>query len=60
DWVRARGMAMYQMAIMGASAVGAALWGQVAALGGLRTSLLCAAASGAAAMLLAHRFHTPR
>ena len=30
DWVRARGMSMYQMAIMGASALGAALWGQVA------------------------------
>ena len=30
DWVRARGMSMYQMAIMGASAFGAALWGQVA------------------------------
>lgn len=60
DWVRARGMAMYQMAIMGASAAGAALWGLVAALGGLRTSLLCAAASGAAAMLLAHRFRTHR
>ncbi|GJI86922.1 MFS transporter [Duganella hordei] len=60
DWVRARGMAMYQMAIMGASAAGAALWGQVAALGGLRTSLLCAAASGAVAMQLAHRFRTPR
>ena len=30
DWVRARGMSIYQMAIMGASALGAALWGQVA------------------------------
>jgi hypothetical protein len=30
DWVRARGMSMYQMAIMGASAAGAAMWGQVA------------------------------
>jgi hypothetical protein len=30
DWVRARGMSMYQMAIMGASAAGAAIWGQVA------------------------------
>src|SRR3990167_1362327 len=32
DWVRARGMSMYKMAIMGASALGAALWGQVATL----------------------------
>src|SRR5471032_861153 len=60
DWVRARGMAMYQMAIMGASASGAALWGQVAALGGLKTSLVCAAVSGAAAMLLAHRLRAER
>ena len=33
NWVRARGMASYQMAIMGSSALGAALWGQVATLG---------------------------
>ena len=55
DWVRARGMSMYQMAIMGASAAGAALWGQVAALGSVRTSLIAAALAGVAAMLLAHR-----
>ncbi|GKT22936.1 hypothetical protein AVHM3334_10020 [Acidovorax sp. SUPP3334] len=30
NWVRARGMSIYQMAIMGATAAGAALWGQVA------------------------------
>jgi hypothetical protein len=30
DWVRARGMSIYQMALMGSSAAGAALWGQVA------------------------------
>lgn len=53
DWVRARGMSMYQMAIMGASAAGAALWGQVATLSTLSTGLLIAAASGTAAMLLA-------
>uniref|UniRef100_UPI00286B08B6 MFS transporter n=1 Tax=Polaromonas sp. TaxID=1869339 RepID=UPI00286B08B6 len=46
DWVRARGMSMYQMAIMGASALGAALWGQVATVGGLQTCLLVAALSG--------------
>ena len=43
DWVRARGMSMYQMAIMGASALGAALWGQVATLTSVQTSLLVAA-----------------
>jgi len=30
DWVRARGMSIYQMALMGGSAAGAVLWGQVA------------------------------
>ena len=30
DWVRARGMSIYQMALMGGTAAGALLWGQVA------------------------------
>jgi MFS family permease len=30
DWVRARGMAIYQMALMGGAATGSLLWGQVA------------------------------
>lgn len=30
DWVRARGMSIYQMAIMGSTAGGAFLWGQIA------------------------------
>lgn len=55
DWVRARGMSMYQMAIMGASALGAALWGQVATLTSVQTGLLVAALSGSVAMLLAQR-----
>ena len=53
DWVRARGMSMYQMAIMGASALGAALWGQVATVTDVPTSLLVAAVSGTVSMLLA-------
>ncbi len=56
DWVRARGMSMYQMAIMGASALGAALWGQVATLTGIATGLLVAAVSGSVTMLLAQHF----
>lgn len=55
DWVRARGMSMYQMAIMGASASGAAIWGQVATLTTVQTSLLTAAATGFLVMLLAIR-----
>jgi MFS family permease len=56
DWVRARGMAIYQMAIMGASALGAGLWGQVAALSSVSTSLVVAAICGAVAMWLAQKF----
>ena len=55
DWVRARGMSIYQMAIMGASALGAALWGQVATMSSVQTSLLVAAATGVITMLGAHR-----
>ncbi|MGH8805835.1 MAG: MFS transporter, partial [Polaromonas sp.] len=56
DWVRARGMSMYQMAIMGASALGAALWGQVATLTSVQAGLLVAALSGSVSMLLAQRW----
>jgi MFS family permease len=45
DAMRARGMAMYQMAIMGASAAGAALWGQIATWTHVGWSLSLAALS---------------
>jgi MFS family permease len=60
DWVRARGMSMYQMAIMGASALGAALWGQVATLATVQISLCLGAASGIATMIVAQRLVTDR
>ncbi len=53
DWVRARGMSMYQMAIMGAAASGAAVWGQVATWSSVPAALAIGAASGIAAMALA-------
>lgn len=56
DWVRARGMSIYQMAIMGASASGAALWGQIATWTNLPLTLGIAALSGSLAMLLANRW----
>ena len=56
DWVRARGMSMYQMAIMGGSALGAALWGQVATVTSVPTALGVAALSGSVCMLLAQRW----
>jgi quinol monooxygenase YgiN len=55
DWVRARGMSMYQMAIMGSNAVGAAVWGQVATVGSVRMSVVLAALTGVAAMALVNR-----
>jgi MFS family permease len=60
DWVRARGMSMYQMAIMGASALGAALWGQVATLTSVQTGLAVASVSGSVSMLMALRWVTDR
>ena len=55
DWVRARGMSMYQMAIMGGSALGAAVWGQVATISSMNSSLVASAMSGSIAMLVATR-----
>jgi MFS family permease len=60
DWVRARGMSMYQMAIMGASALGAALWGQVATWSDVHLSVGVAAVSSVLLMLLAQRFDADR
>ncbi|HXF79801.1 MAG TPA: MFS transporter [Usitatibacter sp.] len=45
DWVRARGMAIYQMAIMGGSALGAAIWGKLADLTSVPDSLAFASVS---------------
>ncbi len=56
DWVRARGMSMFQIALMGASAAGAALWGQVASHYTIGTSLVVAAITGMLAMLAANRW----
>jgi MFS family permease len=60
DWVRARGMSMYQMSIMGGSALGAALWGQIATLTSLHTGLTVAAVAGSLAMLAAQRLVVDR
>ncbi|MGZ5037116.1 MAG: MFS transporter [Usitatibacter sp.] len=49
DWVRARGMAIYQMSIMGGAALGAVIWGRLAEYTNVPTSLAACAVS----MLLA-------
>ncbi|MGE8321032.1 MAG: MFS transporter, partial [Comamonas sp.] len=60
NWVRARGMSIYQMSIMGGTAAGAALWGQIASLLSVRDSLALAAATGLLAMLLVQRWMVDR
>jgi MFS family permease len=60
DWVRARGMSIYQMAVMGASATGAALWGQVATLSTVQTSIAIAAVTGVTAMFAAQQLVVDR
>jgi MFS family permease len=55
DWVRARGMAMYQMALMGGSAGGAALWGQVAGWSTVSGALVSAAVTGLVLLPLSAR-----
>ncbi len=54
NWVRARGMSVYQMALMGGSAAGAALWGQVASFSSVAAGVVAAALFGPL-MLLATR-----
>ncbi|MGE8396200.1 MAG: MFS transporter [Comamonas sp.] len=60
NWVRARGMAAYQMSIMGGTALGAALWGKVAALTSVPTSLMAAAMTGVVCMLIVQRIFIDR
>ena len=60
NWVRARGMSIYQMSIMGATAAGAALWGQVASLTDVQTSLGLAAVSGGIVMAVVQRLVADR
>lgn len=60
NWVRARGMSAYQMSIMGGTALGAALWGKVAALTSVPTSLIAAALTGVGCMLVVQRVFLDR
>jgi MFS family permease len=60
DWVRARGMSIYQMALMGATAAGAALWGQVATWAGIHMALTVSACTSVVLMALAQRIAVDR
>ncbi len=55
DWVRARGMAIYQTALMGGSAAGALLWGQVASWLGVGGAILASSVFGLLAVLALRR-----
>ncbi len=55
DWVRARGMSIYQMSLMGGAAAGSLLWGQVASWTDVRTAVLAAAATGMVLLLATRR-----
>jgi MFS family permease len=56
DWVRARGMSIFQMSIMGASASGAAVWGQIATVSSVPTAMLVAALTGSLSILATQLF----
>jgi len=60
DWVRARGMALYQMALMGGGAAGAAIWGHVAVGLQVRGTVLASAGFGVLMVLLTHRLSLER
>lgn len=51
NWVRARGMSIYQMALMGGSAAGAFLWGHVAHVSNITVAMVTASALGVCATL---------
>jgi MFS family permease len=55
NWVRARGMAIYQMALMGGAASGSLLWGQVAGWTSVPVAVTAAALVGAVLWLSTRR-----
>jgi MFS family permease len=56
NWVRARGMSICQMALMGGTAIGAGFWGQVAGLSNVPVAVIAAAASGVLLLFLTRRW----
>jgi quinol monooxygenase YgiN len=56
NWVRARGMSIYQMGLMGGAASGSLLWGQVAEHFGVRNAVLAAAVFGLLVLLITLRW----
>jgi MFS family permease len=56
NWVRARGMSIYQMAIMAGTALGAWVWGHVAGWVGVAQAIATAAAVGVVLLYLTRRW----
>ena len=55
DWVRARGMSIYQMSLMGGAAAGSVVWGQVAGWTSVSAAVLASAAMGPLALLFTRK-----
>jgi MFS family permease len=56
DWVRARGLAIFQMAVFGAMAGGSLGWGQVAIVSDLSSSLIASGLLALVLIAITHRF----
>jgi len=55
NWVRARGMSIYQMALMGGTAIGSALWGKVAGWTSVPMAVVAAALCGVLLLFVTRR-----
>lgn len=56
DWMRGRGMALYQMAIFGSMGIGSVVWGRLGEEVGTANAMLIAAAGALAALVLTWRW----
>lgn len=56
DWIRGRGLALFQTAMFGSMGIGSVVWGRVAQGGGLSTALLIAAGGLLVAVALTWRW----
>jgi MFS family permease len=56
EWVRGRGLATYVSVMFGALTIGSAIWGEIAAVAGLRAALFLAAAGAIIAIPLTWRW----
>lgn len=57
DWMRARGMALFQMVFFGAMTIGSLLWGQLGSSFSLTASLTASSMGALAGIVLSRRQH---